>query len=86
MINCIGAESIMVQFRIHQNRRIKIQKTRLYRVNLKRGGQNSHPFVCSFHLLINAFLLVFLNIFLQLEDNPLQIRFFVFLSSGFGVF
>ena len=51
--------------------RNKIQKTNLNRVNLnlERGGENSYPFVC-FILLVNTFLLVFVNI----------------LSSGFGEF
>ena len=73
----------IVQFRIHQNRWIKIQKTHLYRVNLnlKRSGENSHPSVCCFLLLINTFPLVFVNIFLQLEAAS-----FVFLYSGFGEF
>ena len=64
----------IVQFRIHQNRRIKIQKTHSDRVNLnlKRSGENSHPAVCCFLLLINAFLLVFVNILLQLEANRVQ--------------
>ena len=53
-----------------------MQKTHLYRVNLylKRSGENSHPSVCCFLLLINTFLLVFVNIFLQLEANPVQMR------------
>ena len=48
----------------------------IYRVNLnlERGGENSHPFMCCFLLLINAFLLVFVNIFLQLEANPVQMH------------
>ena len=78
----------IVQFRIHQNRWIKIQKKHLYRVNLnlKRIGENSHPSVCCFLLLINTFLLVFENIFFPLEANPVQMASFVFLSSGFGEF
>ena len=73
----------MVQFRIQQNW-IKIQRTYLYRVNLnlKRGGENSHPFVCCFLLLINTFLLVFLNIFLQLEVNPAQMRLLYYYPAG----
>ena len=52
----------------------KNTKTHLYRVNLnlKRSSVNSHPSVCCFLLLINTFLLVFMNIFLQLEANPVQ--------------
>ena len=67
---------LIVQFRIHQNRWIKIQKTYLYRVNLnlKRCGENSHLSVHRFLLVINTFLLVFVNIFLQLEANPVQTR------------
>ena len=40
-------KKVIVQFRIHQNRWIKIQQTHLYRVNLnlKRSGENSHPSV-----------------------------------------
>ena len=66
----------------------KIQKKHLYRVNLnlKRIGENSHPSVCCFLLLINTFLLVFENIFFPLEANPVQMASFVFLSSGFGEF
>ena len=58
----------------------KIQMTHLYRVNfkLKRSGENSHPSVCCFLLLINTFLLVFVNIFLQLEANPVQMRLWYF--------
>ena len=74
----------MIQFRIHENRWIKIQKTHLYRVNLnlERGGENSHPFVCCFLLLINTFLLVFVNIFLQLEVDPVQMRLLYFYPAS----
>ena len=68
-------------FNIHQKRSIKIQKTHLCRVNLnlKRSGENSHPSVCCFlSSLINTFLLVFVNIFLQLEANPVQMRLLYF--------
>ena len=69
----------MVQFRIHQNHSIQIQHTRLYRVNLnlKCSSENSHPFVC-FLLLINTFLLVFVNDFFQLEVNPVQMHLLYF--------
>ena len=69
-------KSTIVQFRIYQNRWIKMKKTDLYRVNLnlKHSGENSHPSVCCVLLLINTFLLVFVNIFLQLEANPVQMR------------
>ena len=57
-----------------------MQKTPLYRVNLnlKRIGENSHPSVCCFLLLINIFLLVFVNSFLPLEANPVQMRLLYF--------
>ena len=74
----------MVQFRIHQNRWIKIQGTHLYRVNLnlKLGDENFHPFVCCFLLLINTFLLVFVNIFLQLQVNPAKMRLLYFYPAA----
>ena len=74
----------MVQFRIQQNRWIKIPKTHLYRVNLnlERGGENSQLFVCCFLLLINTFLLVFVNIFLQLKVTPVQMLLLYFHSAG----
>ena len=80
--------NVIVQLRIHQNRWIKIQKTRVYRVilNLKRSGENSLPSVCCFLLLINTFLLVFVNIFLQLEANPVQMRLLYFYPAVFGEF
>ena len=76
LLNKAKCSNIIVQFRIHQNRWIKIQKTHLYRVNLnlKGSGKNSHPSVCCFLLLINTFLPVFVNIFLHLEADPVQMR------------
>mgnify|MGYP007058304242 CR=1 FL=1 len=49
-------------------------------LNLEHGGENSHPFMCCFLLLINAFLLVFVNIFSQLknEANPVQMHLLYF--------
>ena len=64
-----------------------MQKIHLYRVslNLERGQENSHLLSIVF-LLINTFLLVFVNIFLQFEVSPCTGASFVFLSSGFGEF
>ena len=56
-----------------------MQKIHLYRVslNLERGQENSHLLSIVF-LLINTFLLVFVNIFLQFEVNPVQVRLLYF--------